>query len=121
LKQTTDGTVDVELLIGGSAQIILAAKSTMMFIVQLAAYNTTDNLAAGYFFRGVISSDDSSNTAIIGAVAKDEWEEGAMSGCDATVDADDATNALRIKVTGLSGKTINWHAVVQCSEVINKV
>ena len=40
-----------------------------------------------------------------------------MSGASADVVANDTTNSLDIRVTGLSGKNIRWVAVIDISQV----
>jgi len=98
-------------------RLTIVAQSAYMFTVQVAAYNQTDHKRAGYFLTGVIGRDNSNNTSLTGLVSKQEWEDTGMEACDVSVEADDTNEALIIKVTGLTGKTIRWHASVNTSEV----
>ncbi len=120
-RATTDAT-EAELTIDGTApngdnRLVLPDETTWMFTIQLSAYNDTDNLAAGYFFKGVIRRDAVDSTVIIGAIEESIWEEGAMSACSVSVEADDIEESLVILVTGIAAKNIRWHAKVDISQV----
>lgn len=121
-KLTTDNTANVILLldngISGSYKLELPNKTTWTFEIKLSAYNDTDSAGGGWIFKGAIRSDGSGNTAIIGVgVTAESWLDTAMSGASADVVANDTTNSLDIRVTGLSGKNIRWVAVIDISQV----
>ena len=120
-RATADAT-QTELTIDGgtpdaASRLILPAETTWQFTIQLSAYNDTDNLAAGYYFKGLIRRDAANGTSLIGSLSKDIWEEGAMSACDATVEADDTNESLVIKVTGIAAKNIRWYATIRTNQV----
>ena len=121
-KLTTDNTANVILLldngVSGSYKLELPNKTTWTFEIKLSAYNDTDSAGGGWIFKGAIRSDGSGNTAIIGVgFTAESWLDTAMSGASADVVANDTTNSLDIRVTGLSGKNIRWVAVIDISQV----
>lgn len=120
-KLTTDNTANVILLldngISGSYKLELPNKTTWTFEIKLSAYNDTDSAGAGWIFKGAIRSDGSGNTAILGTVTEESWKDTSMSSTSANVVANDTTNSLDIRVTGLSGKNIRWVAVIDISQV----
>jgi len=121
-KLTTDNTANVILLLdnglSGSYKLYIPSKTTWTFEIKLSAYNDTDSAGGGWIFKGAIRSDGSGNTAIIGiGVTAESWLDTAMSTASADVVANDTTNSLDIRVTGLSGKNIRWVAVVDISQV----
>ncbi len=121
-RKITSDAAQTELTIDGAApstsnRLILPAKTTWTFAVSVAAYNTDDNLGAGWQFKGVIKRDALSNTIMIGTLGEDSWEEGTMSACNVTVEADDTNDSLVVLVTGLAGKNIRWHAKIDTNQM----
>lgn len=120
-KLTTDNTANVILLldngISSSYKLELPNKTTWTFEVKLSAYNDTDSAGAGWIFRGAIRSDGSGDTSILGSIIEENWKDTAMSSTSANVVANDSTNSLDIRVTGLTGKNIRWVAVIDISQV----
>lgn len=115
-RETTTGAANQALLIDGASALVIPARSAWNFNVQLSAYNDTDNAVAGYSFRGVLRRNASNGTALVGSPISESWKETAMDGVSASVVADDANEALEIRVTGLAGKSILWVAVVEISQ-----
>jgi hypothetical protein len=118
----TNSTTSTALTLDGSPvvsanSITISAETTWTFNVKISAYNDTDNLGAGWNINGCIRRNAANGTALLGSNTVDSWNEGAMSGCSATVIADDTNEALRINVTGLTSKNIRWVAVVDVSQV----
>ena len=116
----TSGSVQAEMFLdGSSARCTIAADTTWMFDVQIAARRTdADNESAGYGLRGVIDSTSGSvpTTALVGAVDNYFTRED-NAGWDAVAEADDANDALVLKVTGEAAKTIRWVARINLVEV----
>ncbi len=86
-----------------------SSSASYTFDVQIAAYDVTDDLSAGYAIFGTIRST-ASTASVIGVPDKIVNEEGAMSSCDARLVVS-GNNAI-VRVNGLSGKTINWNCVL---------
>ena len=117
-RETTNATANQVLFLDGTDDIlIIPAKSTWNFNIQLSAYNNTDNATAGYSFRGVLRRNASNGTALVGDIISESWKETAMNSVDASVVADDTNEALEIRVTGLASKNIRWVAVVEIAQV----
>jgi hypothetical protein len=105
--------------IGVTAQelLTLPAETTWTFEIKLSAYNDTDNVAAGWIYRGVIRRNAANSTTLVGSLIEESWKETAMNSASASVVADDTNEALEIRVTGLTSKNIRWVAVVDISQV----
>ena len=115
---TTSTAATSNLFLNGSNQnVTVSATSAYMFTIKLAAYSTTTNEAAGWYFRGMIRRNAASGTVLVGTVTKESWIESGLSGVDANVIADDSNETLRVQVNGLATATIRWHAVIETSEV----
>ena len=116
-RQTITATPLEVYLDGATLQATLPARGTWQFVLQVAAYNTTDNTGAAWCFRGAIRRDAAGGTAILGTTLKDSFADAGMAATDVAVSADDTNDALKILVTGLASKTINWSAVMHLAEV----
>jgi hypothetical protein len=118
-QTTTNATANQVLFLdGSSARLVIPAKTTWMFTIQLSAYNDTDSAGAGWFFRGAIRRNGANGTALVNSLVSESWQDSAMSTATATVVADDTNEALEIRVTGIAAKNIRWTATVditQCS------
>lgn len=100
-----------------SALLLVPERTTWSFDIKLSAYNDTDNEGAWWNFRGGIRNNDSGATALIGSVNSISGVETSLSGVSAAISADDTNDALKIRVSGVSSKTIRWVAVVDMSQV----
>lgn len=85
--------------------------------IKLSAYNSSDNTAAWWIFRGGIRRNAVNGTSLIGSVITENDSESTMSTASASVVADDTNEALEIRVTGLTNKVIRWVAVVELTQV----
>jgi hypothetical protein len=118
VRNSTTTTASTVLYTDGSSKVVnIPTDSTWMFNVKVAAYNSTDQLGAGWTIRGVARSDTSGTTALVGGNIMESWTEGGMSACTCTVTVNDTSDTLVVTVVGLSGKTIKWHGVIETSEV----
>ena len=115
-NQTTTNSGDISLFINNSTStgdiIYVLPSSTLQFDVRVSAYNATDDIGAAYRFEGAIRRNGSNSTATLGTITSGSWVEGAMTGADVYVAADDSNDALQVYVSGITGKTINWSASV---------
>jgi len=115
---TTDATANQVLFLNGSSErLTIPAETTWMFTVKLAAHNDTDNDGGWWFFRGGIRRDAANNTSLIGTVFEEYSKDSNISSATASVVADDANEALEIRVTGVASKNIRWVAVADISQV----
>jgi hypothetical protein len=102
-----------------TSKLVLPAQSTWCFIINLSAYNYTDNIGGVWIFKGAIRRNNSSGTTIIGTVSEESWKESGMSSASANVIANDTDDSLDIRVTGLTGKDIRWTASVELTQANN--
>ena len=117
---TTNNTVTELFLDGSAIRAALPANSNWNFEIQLAARRTDATGGnAGYRFVGTIIRDASNaSTAFIGSPSKTILGE-TNGAWNADVVADTTNGALRLNVTGETGKTIRWVATVRISQVTN--
>lgn len=121
-RSTTDATANVVLTLNGASpgstnRLTLPAQTSWAFSIKLSAYNSTDNGGGWWIVRGGIRRNNSSGTALIGSLITENGTDSSLSSASISVVADDTNEALEIRVTGISGKTIRWVAVVDLSQV----
>ena len=113
-KETTDGAHQELYLDGSGARLTIPTNRAMTFDILVVGRSNT-NLAAGYAMRGVIENHGGTTRLVgtpnITALAEDN------AAWDATVQADDAHDALLIVVTGIQGMDVRWVATVRTTEV----
>jgi len=114
---TTDATADQEFLVNG-IRLLLPTSGTnkvWAFNIQIVGHNTTDNTYSAYWLNGLIDNTGGTTT-LQGSGTIGTAIEGINPGAAPSVAANDANNALQLKVTGLVGKTINWVATVNITQ-----
>lgn len=116
VRGTTTNSVETELKIRGTNRIPVNANSTIFYTADIVGRRTdaTDE-SSGFHLKGVVDNY-SGTVADVGnlyevVVAKDS--------ANVSVDmrADDTNNSINIYVTGETGKTIRWTALVRTIEV----
>lgn len=114
---TTNGTQTEIFLDGASKRITLASNSTHAFEIYVSARLTSGsaNESAGYILTGLIKND-AGTVSLVGSLNKTVLGENDAS-WDVTAEADNTNDALVIKVTGASSKTIRWSAGTRLQEV----
>jgi hypothetical protein len=117
MSNTTSDNTPTELFLDGvSTRLVLPATTTWTFTAKISAYNSTDNISAGYNIRGVIRRNNSNDVAIIGENSTEAWQEGTMYSCECTISADNTNKSFLTSVIGLPGKTIRWNSDIDVSE-----
>jgi hypothetical protein len=117
-RQTTDATANQVLFLDGtSIRAIVPSQTAWAFTINLSAYNSTDNQAAWWIFRGGIRRNNANGTSLIGSVNTLNAAESSLSTASASVVADDTNEALEIRVTGVASKTIRWVATIDLTQV----
>lgn len=125
-KQTTNNTQNIVLTVDGNSAfsnaegtnlVIVPSQTTWLFTINLSAYNVTDHTRAAFSFRGAVGRNNSNHTSLIGNVISESFLDENMSAVEAKIEADDETDSLMVKVTGLSNKTINWNGSIIINEV----
>ena len=116
LRRSTSGTTTRTLFLDPSsnAKITLPVSRTLTFdILVTAAADNGD--AASYQYVGGIKHTASGGVALIGSVQQVMALEDDPA-WSVLVDANDDNDALRIRVTGATGRTIHWVATVRTVE-----
>ena len=114
LRNYTGDATPTELYLDGSSQrLTVASGRTMTFDILVVARSSQDD-SAGYRIVGVIENDGGT-TSFIGIPTVTELGEDVD--WTVVVEADDANDALVIKVTGYI-YTVRWVATVRTAEVV---
>ncbi len=115
-RETGDATL-AELFLDGSAErITLAADRVLTFdILVVASHRYGGGNSAGYQVAGVIRNIGGV-TAFVGTPVTTVLGEN-VAGWNVQVEADDALDALLVKVQGSNASTIRWVASVRTVEV----
>jgi hypothetical protein len=116
-RSTNTNTPALLYLDGSLRPITVPPKTTWTFEIKVSAYNDTDNEGGWWIFRGGIRRNASAQTSLIGGLITESFAESSLSSANITVVANDTTETLDINVTGISGKTIRWVAVIDISQV----
>jgi len=120
--QTTNNTLTEMFLDGpgGTQSIVLPDNSLFVFDIFVAG-RRTDAVGggAGYRFVGVAKKDTTSGSVtFVGTPSKTIIGE-TNTPWDAAVSVNTANGSMRVRVTGETGKNINWVATVLTTEVTN--
>ena len=123
--KTTDATANVNLTLdGGTASaanlLVLPTNSAWTFDILLVARRTDSTGTAGSwrFVGGITRDATAASTALIGLTS--ETIIGVVgSALTAQVVADTSNGSLDVQVTGVSGNTVRWVAVVNTVETHN--
>lgn len=116
-RGSTSNNTQTEIFIDGSSlRYTIPSDTTWVFQILIVARRTdADNESAGYQVLGVIDNN-AGTTALVGSITKTAIAED-NAGWDVDVQADNANDALVIKVTGENTKTIYWVAGVWAVQV----
>lgn len=109
-KQTTNNTQAEIFLDGSSARFTVASDVTYGFELHVVARRTdADNESAYWIIRGCIDNNGGT-TALVGSIAIDTVADDSAGAWSVTAEADNTNDALVVKVTGATSKTLNWTA-----------
>lgn len=105
---------------GGSVRLVLPDDSTWSFKATITAHRTdADDGHAGYTVQGVIYRKSGAGTvAFQGNPSKSVISE-SNTQWDINIIPDTTNGSLRVNVTGQTGKTIRWVALIETLEVTN--
>lgn len=110
--QTTNATQTELFLDGSAARMTIDTDSSWVFVVQLTARRSdANNESAAWEIKGCIDNN-AGTTALVGTVTSTTLGDDSGGTWAVTVDADNTSDALRIRVTGEASKTILWVASV---------
>lgn len=123
LRTGTINAIPTEMFVdgtGGSVRLVMPDNSTWTFKITVTGHRTdTNNGHAGYTAAGVIYRNSGAGTTTIqGSVQKSVLAE-SNPAWDINISADTTYGSLKVTVTGESGKTIRWVALVETVEITN--
>lgn len=115
-NKTTNTTPTVLFLDGSSARLTIPSGKMFLFEAKIVGVRSDGLQRASYMRKGTIINvaGTTSLVGVIEAVGTDVEDNPAL---DMTITADDANDALAITVTGITGETWRWVAVVEGVEV----
>lgn len=122
VRGVTPGNAPQELLVdgnGGNARVVLPDNSTWTFRATVTAHETTGTDRAGFELTGVIYRNSGANTTAIQGKISTQVIGRSQSGWTAYVVPDTTFGALKVMVTGQTGKIIRWLAHIETVEVTN--
>ena len=114
-RVTSDNNWNDLFIDGSKVKLDIMKKTTLTFLIKIAAYNNTLDEGFGFYFRGALFRTGSDKLQL--GYIKEEYDNKSLRGYDAKLEVDNEKKALSIKVKGLSNSLIRWNAVIQCSEV----
>jgi hypothetical protein len=115
---TTDAATEVELFLDGASQrMSLADGDTWFFNIHLVAREVDQaKRSCAYRSQGVIERTGSSTT-VVDQSAHEQWGPSGVAFGIANVLADDAHEALVIRVHGVAATTVRWLARIELTRV----
>jgi hypothetical protein len=118
LKQTSNSNF-VSLTTDGNFEspenlISISQKCTWMFSAAISAYNVTNNLNAAFSLRGALGHNGTSYS-IIGRNILESFYDVGMESLKVQIECQ--SGFLKLKVSGLTGNIIKWHAKISINEV----
>lgn len=118
LYGTTTNATETEIFVGGTAssRIPVASNTTIFYEVDVVARRTDTTGESGGWHLKAVADNFSGTVADVGSVYEVQV---ATDDANYAVDAraDNTNDAIGIHVTGASGKTIRWTAIVRTFEV----
>jgi hypothetical protein len=121
LRRYTTNSVPTELLLDGGElggrRMMLSNNGTWLFDIIVVARNSTGD-CAGFQIKNMIKNVAGTTSLVNLANVTRLPSDPTTSTWNVTVEADDANDALVVKVTGADSTTIRWVASVRTVEVI---
>jgi phage-related tail fiber protein len=120
---TINGTPGVEMFldgVNGSQRLVMPTDSTWVWEATIVAHRTdVSGEHAGFRLKGVMFCAGSLNSiTMLGAPSKEILAR-TNGTWDVSASVDTVQGSLKLSVTGSSGQTIRWMAVVKTTEVTN--
>lgn len=119
VRGTTSDAAPRELFLDGASRRITVPKGGAWTFEILVVGRSSGGASAGYKLCGVIENNDSgAGQCVFVGVPELAFMREQAAAWNATVEADDANDALVVRVFGESGQSIRWVATVRTAEVI---
>jgi hypothetical protein len=116
-NKTIDSSPLTPLLLDGfSTRLTIPSGKILACTINIVGIRSTGATGAHYI-RKVMIKNVGGNTALVGTVSTIGTDVEDVAGYDVFVGANNVTDSLDIAVTGATGETIRWTAVVQGLEI----
>jgi len=118
VRGTTSDPSPRELFLDGTSRRITVPKGGAWTFEVLVVGRSSSGDSAGYKICGMIENNSGAGPCVLVGAPEVAFEREQVPAWNATVEADDATDALVVRVFGQSGQSIRWVATVRTAEVI---
>lgn len=113
----TTNTTPTTITLDGSTTRLTIPSGKILFCDVLVSGIKSDGSAAACYKRKVAIKNVGGTTSLVGSVETIGTDHEDNAGTDVTITADDTNDALDISVTGITGETWRWVAVVEGLEI----
>jgi len=110
--QTSNATPAYLRRQGSAIGIPIPSGVAMFGIAQICAIQASTGTVVCHYIRKFAIKNTGGTTALIGSPTTIGTDEESDAGLDVDIEANDSTDALDIKVTGIASTTLRWIAVV---------
>jgi hypothetical protein len=115
-RKTTTNTPTALTLDGSTRVFAIPAGKVFSFIANITGIKSDGTAVAQYIRKGCIKRI-ANTTSLIGSIETIGTDHEDNASTDVAITADDTTDALLINVTGISGETWRWVAVIEGVEI----
>jgi hypothetical protein len=117
-RRITSGGSTSEMFLDGSSQRMeIPDFTTWTFTIKISAFDSTQEAAAWWIFRGGARHLDGGDVALIGSLIEEYSSESGFSSAYPSVSVDETYSSLKITINDTSQSTIRWVAVVDVAQV----
>lgn len=117
LRNKTTNNSATTLFLNGSSLRLTVPSGKILFANVLVSGIKSDGSAAACYKRKVAIKNVSGTTSLVGSVETIGTDHEDNASTDVAITADDTNDALQINVTGITGETWRWVAVVEGLEI----
>lgn len=115
-NKTTNNTAATLFLDGASTRLTIPSGKVMSAVCRICGIKS-DGTAVANYMRRVVIKNLAGTTSLVGAVETIGIDIEDNASTDVAITADDTNDALQINVTGITGETWRWVAVVEGLEI----
>lgn len=116
-RTTSDNTPSELFLNGTSTRLTISSGRFCSFFIKITGIKA-DLSAASVFYRKVNIKNVLGTTSLVGAIETIGTDYEDNPSTDISITADDPNDALKIEVTGITGETWRWYALIEGSEIV---
>ncbi len=115
-NKTTNNTATTLFTDGSSARLTIPSGKVMSAVCRICGIKSDGSAVANYV-RSVVIKNVGGTTALVGSVETIGTDIEDNASTDVAITADNTNDALQINVTGITGETWRWVAVVEGLEI----